>query len=175
MVNAIELLGPKHFPCVAHTLQLSVKKGLAVIKVEKTLSHCRKLVGHFKHSPNELHKLEEKQKSRLKLPKHRLCQEVATCWGSTLAVLEPIIEQETAIVAVLMEGRVSYLMPEGEDHRIMEMLVDILQPFQQAAEAMSAVKYPTPNSVKPLLFKPEKTLTETSNDSRTAKDMKKAI
>ena len=52
-------------------------------------------MGHFKHSPKELHKLEEKQEL-LKLPKYRLCQEVATRWGSTMAMLEPKAESESS-------------------------------------------------------------------------------
>ena len=46
------------------------------------------------------------------------------------------MEQQAAIAAELMEGRVRHLMPEGDDWTVIEVLVDILKPFQQAAEAL---------------------------------------
>ena len=79
----------------------------------------------------------------LKLPKHMLIQDCVIRWGSTLAMLERLIEQQAPIAAVLMDGRVRHLMPEGEEWLIIEVLVAILKPFQQATEAMGAVKCPT--------------------------------
>ena len=34
MVNAFRLMGIEHFPCVAHTLQLSIGRGLGVTRVQ---------------------------------------------------------------------------------------------------------------------------------------------
>ena len=44
IVNAASLLGIEHFPCFAHTLQLSVKKALDVQNVRNTIARCKKLV-----------------------------------------------------------------------------------------------------------------------------------
>ena len=40
IVNAFGLLGLEHFPCVAHTLQLSIKRGLDVTAVQRVLGRC---------------------------------------------------------------------------------------------------------------------------------------
>lgn len=73
IVNAVGLLKIEHFPCVAHTLQLSIKHGLEVTRVQRVLSRWRKLVEHFNKSTTETYKLREKQEM-LKLPKHQLVQ-----------------------------------------------------------------------------------------------------
>ena len=125
IVNAVGLLGIEHFPCMAHTLQLSIKRGLNVVRVQRVLSRCRKLVEHFKKSTKETYKLREKQ-DMLKLPQHQLIQECATRWGSTLGMLQRLLEQQAAIAAVLMEGKVRHLMPESDDWMVIEMFVDIL-------------------------------------------------
>ena len=103
IVNAIGLLGMDHFPCIAHTLQLGIKKALDVSKVHKTLARCKKLIEqHFKKSTKETYKLRE----MLQLPNHQLIQDCPTRWGSTLHMLERLAEQQAAI---LMEVKVRHL------------------------------------------------------------------
>ena len=172
IVNAIGLLGIEHFPCVAHTLQLSIKNGLTVSRVQRVLGWCKKLVEHFKKSTKETYKLRE----MLKLLQHKLIQDCVTRWVSTLGMLERLMEQQAAIAAVLMEGKVRHLMPEGDEWTVIELLVDILEPFHRATEAMGAAKYPTLSTVKPLLHVLlEKTLKVTSSDTAVAKEVKEAI
>ena len=48
IVSAIGLLEIKHFPCIAHTLQLAVMKALQVPRVHNTIARCKQLVEHFK-------------------------------------------------------------------------------------------------------------------------------
>ena len=87
----------------------------------------------------------------LKLSQHKLAQECVTRRGSTLSMLQRLMEQQAAIAAVLMEGRVRHLMPEADDWTIIELLVDVLKPFQHAMEAMSVVKYTTVSMVNQAL------------------------
>ena len=75
-----------------------------------------------------------------------------------------------------MDGRARHLMPEGMEWSIIEVLVNILKPFQQATEAMGAVKYPTLSTVKPLLYKlVNRTLAVKESDSKVAKTVKLEI
>ena len=86
------------------------------------------------------------------------------------------MEQQAAIAAVLMEGKVRHLMPESDEWTITEKLVEILKPFQHATEAMSGEKYPTVSTIKPLLYKlVKKTLAIGDSDSNTVIAVKKAI
>jgi len=77
IVNAIGLLGLQHFPCLAHTLQLAMKKAFAVTKVHSAVARCKKLVEHFNKSPKATYKFREKQKM-LQLPDHKLIQDCPT-------------------------------------------------------------------------------------------------
>ena len=56
-VNAIGLMEIEHFPCFAHTLQLSIKNGFNVPRVQRVLGRCKKLVEHLKKSTKETYKL----------------------------------------------------------------------------------------------------------------------
>ena len=122
-----------------------------------------------------MYKLQEKQEL-LKLPQHMLIQDCITHWGSTLCMLEHLIEQQIAISAVLAEGKHQHLMLDSGDWEVAEMLVDLLKPFQQVTTVMGAVRYPTLSTVKPLLFKLlTKTLQITDGDSATSKLVKQDI
>ena len=112
----------------------------------------------------------------LKLPKHKLIQDCVTRWGSTLSMLTRLMKQQAAIAAVLIKGKVRHLMPVEEEWAVIELLVDILKPFQQATEAMGGVKYPTLSTVKPLQYKlSERTLKIADSDTATTKQVKAAI
>ena len=105
-----------------------------------------------------------------------LVQDGVTRWGSTLCMLQCLMEQQTAISAVLVEGKDKHLMLESGDWEVVEILVDLLKPFQQATMVMGAVRYPTLSTVKPFLYKlVTKTLKITDGDCPTAKAVKQEI
>ena len=67
IISAFRLLKIDHFPCMAHTLQLAVSKGLKVARVQRIIGCSKAIVSHFKRSTKETYKLQEKQEL-LKLP-----------------------------------------------------------------------------------------------------------
>jgi len=70
--------------CFAHTLQLIINDGIFSQRaVTDLLAICRQIVGHFKCSPLAYDRLKSIQ-DRLQLKQHRLKQDVATRWNSTL-------------------------------------------------------------------------------------------
>ena len=62
-------------------------------------------------------------------------------------MLERIEEQQAAIAAVLMEGRNTHLILDGEEWNTIEGLINVLKPFQKSTEAMSGEKYSTISTV----------------------------
>ena len=64
MVNAINLLGISHMPCLPHLLQLSINKAIAARGLDKPLALARKIVGHFKRSPIQSERLHHKQEKK---------------------------------------------------------------------------------------------------------------
>ena len=108
----------------------------------------------------------------LQFEEHKLIQGCPTRWGSMLLMLQCVSEQQAAIIAVLIERKAQYLMPEEEEWSIIDDLIKILEPFQ----IMSKVKFPTISNVRPLLYKLlEKTLKITSDDNTTTKVIKEAV
>ena len=94
-------------------------------------------------------------------------------------MLEPILEQQPAICAVLMENKdrsVQSLFPDSSEWIVIEELVGVLKPFYDTTTFFSGSKYPTFSCLSPLLYKLlEITLKIETKDSDTLKSVKKAI
>ena len=99
---AVSLLPFEHMPCTAHTLQLSVNKAINEAGVEALLSKCRKIVGHFKHSPANTTEL-KKQQEILKMNSEMLIQDVSTRWNSTLMMIQRLTRNKEPVTAVLLD------------------------------------------------------------------------
>ena len=67
------------------------------------MATCRKVVGHFKHSPKATKKLHGIQE-RLGLPQHKLSQEVVTRWDSGLEMMIMTEEQKQALLTYVSEN-----------------------------------------------------------------------
>ena len=133
IVNAFRLLKIDQFPYIAHTLQLAVNKGLKVVRVQRIIGRCKAIISHFKRSTKETYKLREKQEL-LKLPQHMLVQDCVTCWGSTLCMLQCLMEQRTAISAILVEGKDRHLMLESGDWEVVLKITDGDYPTAKAVK-----------------------------------------
>ncbi|XP_069748118.1 E3 SUMO-protein ligase ZBED1-like isoform X2 [Narcine bancroftii] len=151
VANACSLLNlPVHMPCFGHAINQGIKRALQLPKLGTLLLKCSKLVEYFKLTPRAAYTLSEKQNQQC-LIQNQLINDCST-WGNTLCMLQRLKEQQTAIAATLFEDSINYhLMPESIEWNSIEGLVELLQPFQQATEMMSRLKYPIISMVKPLL------------------------
>ena len=97
--KAITDRGYTNLGCFAHTLQLIIQDSiLSQHYVHDIFANCRRIVGHFKHSQLTSSRLKAIQLD-LGLPQHRLKQDVATRWNSTLYMLKSILSQKVALAA----------------------------------------------------------------------------
>ena len=103
IILAVSKMRWSSFPCFGHTLQIAIRAGLQLPSLSRSSARCRKLVGHFRHSYNEQNALERKQE-QLQLKQHKIIQEVSTSWNSTLEMYKRLLEQQTAVSAVLLEN-----------------------------------------------------------------------
>lgn len=86
------------------------------------------------------------------MPKHKLKGESVTCWGSTLSMMDRILEQQEAVGVVLASDRkVSHLILTWQDVDVVESVLAVLRPLQQLTDLLSGEKYVTVSVVKPLL------------------------
>ena len=122
--------------CFAHTLQLAVKDGvLAQTGVENLLSVGRKVVGHFKHSNVSLHALSSIQ-AKLELPAKRPIQDEPTRWNSSFYMLEWLMEQKQAILAVGAEINLPVELTNSH-WQLMIRVLRVLRPFEEATKEAS--------------------------------------
>ena len=122
--------------CFAHTLQLIVNDGVFSQRaVIDTLSVCRSIVGHFKHSTIAYHKLDQ-IRDRLDINKHKLQQDEPTRWNSTLYMLQTIYEQKTALAAYATEhGSITMLSPNQIE--LTRKLIAALEPVEEITKMVS--------------------------------------
>ncbi|NXS06218.1 ZBED1 protein, partial [Neodrepanis coruscans] len=152
IVKACSLLDiPVQMPCLGHTFNTGIQQAFQLPKLCSLLARCRKLVEYFQQSTVAMYMLSEKQKQQ-NILHCMLVSDRVSWWGSTLAMLQRLKEQQFVIAAVLVEDSNNHhLMLESSEWNTIEGLVELLQPFKQVAEMMSASKYPTISMVKPLL------------------------
>lgn len=138
-------------PCLGKTFNAGIQQAFQLPKLSSLLSRCRKLVEYFQQSVVAMYMLRQKQKQQNSVC-CMLVSDRVSWWGSTLAMLQRLKEQQFAIAGVLVEDSNNHhLMLETSEWNTVEGLVELLQPFKQVAEMLSASKYPTISMVKPLL------------------------
>ena len=82
-VNAVERhLMTTNIPCMAHTINLAVRKGLAVRAIEKPVSRLKTAAAHFNRSTADYELLQAKQRM-FELDNEKLINDCPTRWNST--------------------------------------------------------------------------------------------
>ncbi|XP_064227019.1 E3 SUMO-protein ligase ZBED1 [Aotus nancymaae] len=152
IVKACSLLDVAvHMPCLGQAFHAAIQQAFRLPKLGALLARCRRLVEYFQQSAVAMYMLYQKQKQQ-NAPPCMLLSNRVSWWGSTLAMLQRLREQQFAIAGVLVEDTNSHhLMLEAGEWATIDALVQLLQPFKQVAEMLSASRYPTISMVKPLL------------------------
>lgn len=163
-------------PCLGHAFDAGIRQAFQLPKLGALLARCRRLVDYFQQSPVARFMLHEKQKLQRRAP-CMLVSDRVSWWGGTLAMLQRLLEQQFAIAGVLVEDSNNHhLMLEAAEWAAMEGLVQLLQPFKQVADMLSASKHPTVSMVKPLLHMLlSTTLTAKDTDSKETSMAKEVI
>ena len=133
--------GWRHLPCFAHSLNLvvqdSIEKDTAICTSQQ---QCKDIVSHFHRSVKSAETLWNVQK-QLKVPEHKLVQEVSTRWNSTYLMFERIVEQSEAITTALCLLGQNHLCLKNEDKEYIPGCLKVLKPFLEAAKYISGDKY----------------------------------
>ena len=120
-----------NFSCMAHTLQLVICDGcLAQKDVSDLLAVGRRIVSFYKHS-NVAYKTLQKLQEQLKLPEHRLIQDVPTRWNSSFYMLQHLLEQQVALTAANAELNVPAELRNSQ-WTLADKVVKLLQIFEEA-------------------------------------------
>ncbi|XP_041468262.1 E3 SUMO-protein ligase ZBED1-like [Lytechinus variegatus] len=143
--------------CAAHTLQLCINSALnSVPSIRSMSAAATRLVGHFKHSVIATNALESEQR-QMGIEEHKLIQAVKTRWNSTFDMLRRLKEQRWAVCRVLSNRRYTNQTDartlELTDHqwRLLEGLLDSLEPFKVATTVLSGEEHTTSSVVGPFM------------------------
>lgn len=124
-------------PCVAHTLQLAINEGMLCQRsVSDVIAICRRIVGHFKHSPlaySRLHSVQIQLGMRPKV----FQQDITTRWNSTFYMLKSLLDQKQAIAAYSADYDLPVTLT-AHHWSLIENVLSILHPFEQLTREMSS-------------------------------------
>ncbi|XP_049268966.1 zinc finger BED domain-containing protein 6-like [Rhipicephalus sanguineus] len=138
MVLAARLLGFEHLVCFAHTLNLPVKDGLKSSEELATLLlKCKNIVRYVRSSCIATAKLREEQERVGKVLPLKLKQQTTKWWNSILYMLKRILEVGEALTLTLSKlPRAPSPLP-AEDIILIEDVVELLEPFEEATKLVS--------------------------------------
>lgn len=147
IVSAVkDFLKWRHFPCLAHTINLIVQDGL---KTESILiDKVKSIVSHFKRSTSSMEKLLTTQQNMGLQTKKKLIQSVETRWNSTYYMLERFsdLEDPVKMTLALLDTR-TIVMLSAEEWQKCKGLCKILKPFEEISREMSGENYVTGSQI----------------------------
>lgn len=127
MVAAGRILPYDHLPCVAHVVQRAIVMSLREGGFDAALAKCRKMVGHFKHSPANTDELKVQQAS-LGQVREPLVQVVPTRWNSTLEMIKRVGRNRDAMHATLSQQQHHLVLPTSAEYDKLAKLEKLLEP-----------------------------------------------
>lgn len=181
MKIAAKAANMSHVGCFAHTINLAANKATDVRTVSNLLAKIRPIIGYFHRSTVAAAILTEKQ-NLLKLPIHKLINEVKTRWNSSYLMVQRFLEQQVAIMAALMDDRLKKQRDAdtlssftSDEVRNAEDFVTVMEPLYHATLAMSEEKKTTGSLVLPLLEKLKNNFQRKDGDRKFVADIKMAV
>lgn len=136
MLNGLDLAGVRSLGCMAHTLQLSVKKAIEGQRaVIDALACGRKVDTHFSHSTLAKEKLEEIQLTIPNQPDNHIIQDIHTRWNSTYYMMERLMEQKKPLL--LYAADTGLALPNANQWTLMERTKALLAPMEKATKSVS--------------------------------------
>jgi hypothetical protein len=168
MVAIFPLLNQKNgceniqrLPCTAHTLQLAIGKGLAPAEI--LVARARRLINFFQYQ-KQVERLEQVQRKLDYTDILRCIQDVSTRWNSSyyawdrLFFLKDAITQLQADLSTSTDreikkdgNRLKRLLLTDDEWELLDQLVDLLMPFEEATREFSGNSYITLSQVIPII------------------------
>jgi hypothetical protein len=141
------------FPCVCHTIELSVKKGCDIHEISCVLKKVSKLVAHFRRSTISASKLKDAQLQAC-LKRKKMIKMVLTRWRSHRDMSVNVVINRPALVTFFEEN--DYMVEdEGDpgkylkmhlgttDFKILDQFSGMIETMEQASQICEGDKYPT--------------------------------
>ncbi|XP_022823853.1 zinc finger BED domain-containing protein 4-like [Spodoptera litura] len=136
MKRAMRLAKFQDLDCAIHMMQLAIRSCLnSQENIKGTKQKCKKISMHFNHSTiaqTQLHKIQD----RLNQPNLKVFQDCVTRWNSTFYMLDRFLKVKDALSLYINDSEIDLILPE--EWKIIECLVDLLKPFEEATRELSS-------------------------------------
>uniref|UniRef100_A0A3B3Q6P6 HAT C-terminal dimerisation domain-containing protein n=1 Tax=Paramormyrops kingsleyae TaxID=1676925 RepID=A0A3B3Q6P6_9TELE len=149
MVAVARKLPFHHMPCAAHILQRTITVCLSDSGFADTMTKCRKIVAHFKHSPANTEELHQQQIS-LGQQKDQLIQDVSTRWNSSLDMITRLLRNEEAVKTTLAQQKHKLVMLTASEWDKLHKLQNLLEPCKYVTELLGGEAYVSCSVVLPV-------------------------
>ncbi|XP_054728678.1 E3 SUMO-protein ligase ZBED1-like [Anastrepha obliqua] len=167
--------------CAAHTLQLSIKKGMEMENCRHLLKKASNLVSAFNHSAKRTTAL-EKHLQQLEKPVLSLIQSCTTRWNSSFYMVERLLRLRPSLVAVLadreiFDGRTAQKIEIFEDAWLkLSEVSNLLKPLENPTTVLCSESKITISLVQPIMNSlVRKHLNVNCNDTSFVTDLKNEI
>ncbi|WKA08911.1 hypothetical protein VitviT2T_026593 [Vitis vinifera] len=133
-----------HMRCAAHVLNLIVKEGLDVIRVE--IEKIRESVAYWSATPSRVEKFEDAAR-QLRLPcNKKLCLDCKTRWNSTYLMLSIAITYKDVFPRLKQREKLYTTVPSEEEWNLAREICERLKLFYNITKLFSGRNYPTANT-----------------------------
>lgn len=133
MVKAMSESGFEHIRCMAHSLHLIVTGAIEECHgVVSVINAARQITNTVHMSNKAIAKLHEIQE-QLGLAMAALVHDVPTRWNTVLFMLQRLLEQKKALIAMATEMDLGVLEHQWT---LMEAIVKVLEPFEEATHTL---------------------------------------
>ncbi|XP_042624981.1 E3 SUMO-protein ligase ZBED1-like isoform X2 [Cyprinus carpio] len=154
----------RHTVCIAHTLNLIVKKALEQTSALADIrAKARKLVGFFRSSTTAKEKLAQLQQ-QMGRPTLKLVQEAEARWNSTFEMLRRLVELREPVGAALASLATEIPPLSSDEFSSVSACLALLSGFNDATAELSEEKRVSGSKVLPLLKMLDENLQEEMTD-----------
>ncbi|XP_062857042.1 E3 SUMO-protein ligase ZBED1-like [Trichomycterus rosablanca] len=151
MLCTAKKLAMRHIVCIAHALNLVVKKSLDQTPgLEELRSKARKVVTYFRSSTTGKEKLKHVQQ-QMNCAVMKLIQEVDTRWNSTFLMLQRLYDERQTVGAALASLKTDVHPLSSEEYETIAACLQVLSPFYAATVELSQEKRVSGSMVIPLV------------------------
>ncbi|XP_058485902.1 E3 SUMO-protein ligase ZBED1-like [Solea solea] len=151
MVSTAKKLAMRHVVCIAHALNLVVKKSLDQTPgLDDLRTKARKVVTYFRSSTTGKEKLKHVQQ-QMNCAVMKLIQEVDTRWNSTFLMLQRLHNERQTVGAALASLKTDAHPLSSEEYETVAACLKVLSPFFAATVELSQEKRVSGSMVIPLV------------------------
>lgn len=151
MIASSRKLQIRHTVCIAHSLNLTVRKSCDQIETLTDIRNkTKQIVTYFRTSTTAKEKLAQVQ-LQMGGPVKKLINEVSTRWNSTYLMLERMAEQKESVLVCLASLKSDIPPLNTQDFAIIQETLLVLAPFHQATVELSEEKRVSGSKVIPML------------------------